>query len=72
MDGAADGDGRHRTPAPARGRRLPRSLPGCRSRLGPAGSVRSEAGARAAVVAVSLVLSLGLSALLRFVLAVAG
>jgi hypothetical protein len=72
MGGAADGGGRHRTLPPPWGRRLPRSLPGRRPRLGPAGSVRSEAGARAAVVAVSLALSLGLSGMLRLVLAVAG
>jgi hypothetical protein len=41
-------------------------------RLGPAGSVRSEAGARAAVVAVSLLLSLGLAVVLQLVLVVAG
>lgn len=41
-------------------------------RLGPAGSVRAEAGARAAVVVISLVLSLGLTGVLHVVLAVAG
>ncbi|HSK25868.1 MAG TPA: hypothetical protein VK894_03055 [Jiangellales bacterium] len=63
--------GARRTPATlarTAGRRL-----GMRAtRLGPVGSVRSEAGARAAVVAVSLLLSLGLTGLLRVVLAVAG
>jgi hypothetical protein len=63
MGGAAGGGGRHRTLPPPWGRR---------PRLGPAGSVRSEAGARAAVAAVSLTLSLGLAALLRLVFAVVG
>jgi hypothetical protein len=72
MSGTADRSRLRRTVAMPRLGSLRAFRPGRLPRLGPAGSVRSEAGARAAVVAVSLLLSLGLAVVLQLVLAVAG